>query len=708
MLPSARDVLSYYYYMDCKLKSSKIAEKVVDIWQQYEIPTTSKRTITLKFENILRKFQNLKKYDRSRQGTAQYVDRLKHLQSTLTKLFDIARCKCSFERCLCSNCDKVPSRMVNFLQDQRTNRRQSCVTKLQQQFNCKHETIDSDEQITDVEHLENKENVIDYDDNDDEDQDYIIENKKCKESGNTNKNNNLKLKAFSVACDRVGVSDRGAAILASAILDDVGFINATNNNFVIDKSKVRRARENSRGKLQAEKVANISALYFDGRKDRTIQMDYNDGIPRRVKVIEEHICLVSEPGSKYVGHVTPKSGKATRIVEDIFDFMRREQIATDFVVAGCDGTNSNTGWKGGILTLMEEKLQRPLQWFICLLHMNELPLRHLIENLDGPTTGPTAFSGPIAQNLANSVKLPVINFKPISVDLPEVPSDISTDQKYLHDICTAVTTGYCSKSLAKRHPGNIRQSRWLTIANNLLRKYIGTERPSANFVTLVTYITKVYAPMWFAIKTKPKCVNGALHFWKLISLTRYLPPKIRQIVDPVIERNAYFAHPENVLLSMLNDKNPSIRNLALRRILDTRSQRPPNLKQIRKLRVPKINFSARSYDQMIDWNSMSEPPLTFQFSEERLRHFVDTGGISEEFNFPCHTQAVERHVKVISAHKVEKWFTFDFLFTASNGSFVESYQLEKARWRYSKHHFVTKQNARFSYEETISNSWYLR
>ena len=48
---------------------------------------------------------------------------------------------------------------------------------------------------------------------------------------------------------------------------------------------------------------------------------------------------------------------------------------------------------------MEKHLERPVQWLVCLLHANELPLRHLIEKLDGGTTGPNVFSGPIGSSL---------------------------------------------------------------------------------------------------------------------------------------------------------------------------------------------------------------------------------------------------------------------------------------------------------------------
>ena len=108
----------------------------------------------------------------------------------------------------------------------------------------------------------------------------------------------------------------------------------------------------------------------------------------------------------------------------------------------------------------------------------------------------------------------------------------------------------------------------------------------------------VYAPVWFYIKTKPKCYNGSVHLHKLIKLSRYLPAYLKKIVDPVLQRNAYFAHPENILICTLCDDRARICELAVQRILAARSK----LKEgIRVFRVPKINLNAKYYTDLIDW-----------------------------------------------------------------------------------------------------------
>ena len=57
-----------------------------------------------------------------------------------------------------------------------------------------------------------------------------------------------------------------------------------------------------------------------------------------------------------------------------------------------------------------------------MLHANELPLRHLFSNLDGKTSGPRCFTGPIGKLLQNCERKTVQKFDPI-----EDPSVIIID-----------------------------------------------------------------------------------------------------------------------------------------------------------------------------------------------------------------------------------------------------------------------------------------
>ena len=72
------------------------------------------------------------------------------------------------------------------------------------------------------------------------------------------------------------------------------------------------------------------------------------------------------------------------------------------------------------------------------------------------------------------------------------------------------------------------------VSYRVLRLYVLTVEPSQTLKIIVEYITKVYTPVWFAIKNTSFSQNGTLYLFKTIELTRMLIPDVRNIVYPVI------------------------------------------------------------------------------------------------------------------------------------------------------------------------------
>ena len=143
----------------------------------------------------------------------------------------------------------------------------------------------------------------------------------------------------------------------------------------------------------------------------------------------------------------------------------------------------------------------------------------------------------------------------------------------------------------------------------------------------------------------PFCVSGAKHLFKSIELARRLPGDIFEIVQRVIQRNGYFAHSENILLTMLNDGSETIRQLAYDKIEKIRSM-PPNIQ--RKFIIPKIDFDAPSYFEMKDSTESYEPPSTRKISLSILKDNICDLDCSLFPKFKLHTQAVERCVKMVT------------------------------------------------------------
>lgn len=186
--------------------------------------------------------------------------------------------------------------------------------------------------------------------------------------------------------------------------------------------------------------------------------------------------MIVERGSSYLGHTTPTAGSSKAVKESIEEFLSSNNISTDNIVAvGCNGTNVNTGRVGGVIRLLEEQYEKPEQWLVCQLHANELPLRHLMQHLDGVTSSPQAFAGHIGKQLSSCEHMPIVTFDRIEVELPVITlSDLSTDQRYLWEICNAVSVGKCTLALSRREPGALLHSRWLTTANRILRLYVSS------------------------------------------------------------------------------------------------------------------------------------------------------------------------------------------------------------------------------------------
>lgn len=201
-----------------------------------------------------------------------------------------------------------------------------------------------------------------------------------------------------------------------------------------------------------------------------------------------------------------------------------------------------------------------------------------------------------------------------------------------------------------------------------------------------------YAPSWFQIKTHPTCTDGPKNYFKMVQNARKLGKSLQKVVQKVLQRNAYFAHPEAILLLMLADSNGDIRAQAVNAVLTIRMNSNNSTSHsrsntlllddrgvdeidddnelsddeeaaftlepseadaissstIRKYRLPKINFMADSYVQLIDWEEsvLSEPPLTLPKTDAEVSAFRDVA--FQVPKYPCHTQAVERAICIVS------------------------------------------------------------
>ena len=178
-----------------------------------------------------------------------------------------------------------------------------------------------------------------------------------------------------------------------------------------------------------------------------------------------------------------------------------------------------------------------------------------------------------------------------------------------------------------------------------MKKHGLTGKDKANLNKLVQFLMTNYTLMWFRIKQKDSIGEGARHLFSQIELIRLLPKDIQSIATENIARNAYWAHPECLLLSMLSDTDEKVRVMAVDKIQGIRGDKECGDNYTRKFNIPRLNFKATKYTEMIDWKleAVHEPSLTTSLSSDELSAIKSTPLTLPRY--PYHTQSVERLVK---------------------------------------------------------------
>ena len=191
--------------------------------------------------------------------------------------------------------------------------------------------------------------------------------------------------------------------------------------------------------------------------------------------------------------------------------MKKTKSEETVKLVGGDSTNPNTGWAGGVLAWLEKFLGRKVFWMICMPYTNELPLRHLIEKLDGKTSSKDGFTGPLGKLLpmVNNMTR-VYQAKPIPglktlLDIPDsVVSGMSTDQSIFYQLGKAARAGKLSKELGAMKCGNLVHSRWVPTAEAFIFLWFSEHGLQGELLDrlemIVTFVVQVYHQLYFDIK----------------------------------------------------------------------------------------------------------------------------------------------------------------------------------------------------------------
>lgn len=416
--------------------------------------------------------------------------------------------------------------------------------------------------------------------------------------------NMVSLRAIAIIADKYELSDRAVAALVTATLVDFGLVSQENVCFVVDRLKVRRAREKLREESRGERNENaktVTAIIADGKSSKEYMAQKKVG-GKTVKCKGswiKNITLTTEPESQYFSHfiLTEKPTKdrpAARIFceEMLKEFRRCGGDVDNLQMFGSDSENTNTGHLGGVATYLEKSLDRKLLFCVCCLHLNELPYKASFRELDGSTKSATTYSGKIGKLLPKAEDLP---FNPDFVPLDGPP----------------------------------------------------VEKLSPEFVKS---LTKDVLPQHIDIVKCPLLTEGSRHWFRLVQRIRLLAPVMKEIVRKNILRNSYYFHSELLLLCLLTSSELEEREFAVTMILKIRSKAGNEDEGDDGFRIRKypreINFEAEKLQEIIPLKLYtSEPSYTCGMKKVDLLKVI-TDGLSVP-PWPCHTRSVEQSVQKV-------------------------------------------------------------
>lgn len=140
--------------------------------------------------------------------------------------------------------------------------------------------------------------------------------------------------------------------------------------------------------------------------------------------------------------------------------------------------------------------------------------------------------------------------------------------------------------------------------------------------------------------------NGSHHFLDLIRRSRFLQGSNLEVVNTCLQRNAFFANAENIILSLLTSPQLSTRQKGFQ-IHEIASETHLT---VRKFELPTINFEAENLFELLDPKSLwHRPPILSKIPIEDISNAAKLNTIRKFITaIPCHSQNVERHVKLVT------------------------------------------------------------
>ena len=239
---------------------------------------------------------------------------------------------------------------------------------------------------------------------------------------------------------------------------------------------------------------------------------------------------------------------------------------------------------------------------------------------------------------------------------PEVVDDLSTDQRYSYRITKMIHTGEVDEDLLELKTGEVDHSRWVTTGNRIERAWVSKHglkgKALEGFRVIVEFVSNFYFPMWFEIKADSSIVQGPYHILREIQILQKMKGEdersmeVKEIAMKFVEKGAWHAHSEHLLVSLLSSSDESDRRFAIDKIVSLRDGNEFGDRSVRPFSAPKLNWNAQSIRDIQDWADTTEPLVTTSIPTPELAKFIENP--LKIPKYPSHTQSCERAVKEVS------------------------------------------------------------
>ena len=165
-----------------------------------------------------------------------------------------------------------------------------------------------------------------------------------------------------------------------------------------------------------------------------------------------------------------------------------------------------------------------------------------------------------------------------------------------------IHTGEVDEDVLQLKIGGVDHSRWLTTGNLFERLWVSKHglkgKDLKKLWAIVFYTSNFYFPMWFEVKADSSIVKGPYHKLREIQLLQKMKGKdewsrkVKEIAMKFIEKGAWHAHSEHLLVSLLSSDDESDRRFAIDKIVSLRNGREFGDTSVRPFSAPKLNWNA--------------------------------------------------------------------------------------------------------------------